>query len=100
MADDLTPLRSRLLRCGGTVLDVATAGAPLRVHLCGSPRIAQTSFKGRTPHEALSKRVRNKDCTEQLPNHRHRNLKAFEEHSQTHVSPCSNTEQYLYDFLG
>ena len=37
---------------------------------------------------------------EQLPNHRHRNLKAFAEHMQIHVSSCFFTELYLYSFLG
>ena len=37
---------------------------------------------------------------EQLPNHRHRNLKAFEEHIQKHVSSCFVTELYLYNFSG
>ena len=37
---------------------------------------------------------------EQLPSHRHRNLKAFEEHIQTHISSCFITEWYLYNFSG
>ena len=36
---------------------------------------------------------------EQLPNHRHRNLKAFEEHIQKHVSSCFVTESYLYEIM-
>ena len=35
---------------------------------------------------------------EQLPNHRHRNLKAFEEHIQKHVLYGFSTESYLYGF--
>ena len=37
---------------------------------------------------------------EQSPNHRHRNLKAFEERIQTRVSSCFVAEQCLYNFLG
>ena len=32
---------------------------------------------------------------EQSPNHRHRNLKAFEEHIQKHDSYCFVAEQYV-----
>ena len=37
---------------------------------------------------------------EQLPNHRHRNLKAFEEHIQKHIYYLFVTESYLYYFSG
>ena len=33
--------------------------------------------------------------SEQFPEHRHRNLKAFREHIQKHVSDCFVTERYL-----
>ena len=37
---------------------------------------------------------------EQLPNHRHQNLKASRGHSQKHGSSCFSTERYLYNFSG
>ena len=39
-------------------------------------------------------------CYEQLPNRRHQNLKAFEEHIQQYGSVCFVTEQYLYNLSG
>ena len=35
-----------------------------------------------------------------LPNHRHRNSKALEDHIQKHVSDCFVTEQHLQNFSG
>ena len=51
-------------------------------------QLVNTIRKSRTP----TRRVL---VGEQLPNHRHRNLKAFEDHFPKHVSSCFVTDQYL-----
>ena len=67
-----------------------------------------TGRRTRCPAPASSRRLgaarqtvgpSGKAGNEQSPNHRHRNLKAFEEHIQTHVSVCFVTEQYSYEEL-
>ena len=68
--------------------------------LHGQPRVGSPQPQEKVPRPAGVRHSYTRNLYEQLSDHRHQHLKAFEEHIQKHVSACFLTEQHLYNLLG